>query len=71
MKILPVGADVSPTDRRTSTLKLIAAFRNFAKAHKMTVAQLIRTAPAVYGTQANRLWTLSSTDRIHDTSSLL
>ena len=59
--MLSVGADVSHTDRRTTMLKLTAAFRNFAKAH-MTVAHLIRTVPAVRGTQGNRYWTLSSTD---------
>jgi len=32
--MLLVGADVSHTDRRTTMLKLTAAFRNFAKAYK-------------------------------------
>jgi hypothetical protein len=34
-EIRPVGTKSFHADRRTDTTKLIAAFRNFAKAHKI------------------------------------
>jgi hypothetical protein len=41
MKILPVGAELFHADRRTGMMKLIDAYRNFAKAPKNYIRQHI------------------------------
>jgi len=38
MKILPVAAELFHVDAQTDTAKLMAASRNFAKAHKSELA---------------------------------